>query len=58
MYVTVLGIVGLTLHFALKQIFFAVIGNDGLNKLLFPCEDKNAEAVCTFAFLQDWGWSR
>ncbi|KAJ5322404.1 hypothetical protein N7452_010693 [Penicillium brevicompactum] len=26
------------------------LGNEGLNKLLHPYEDKHAEAVCTFAF--------
>ncbi|CAG7920484.1 unnamed protein product [Penicillium olsonii] len=32
------------------KYFLESLGNDGLNKLLDPYEDKHAEAVCTFAF--------
>ncbi|KAJ5460284.1 uncharacterized protein N7458_001836 [Penicillium daleae] len=32
------------------KYFLESLGNDGLNKLLAPYEDKSADAVCTFAF--------
>ncbi|KAI9926267.1 hypothetical protein ASPWEDRAFT_116210 [Aspergillus wentii DTO 134E9] len=32
------------------KYFLESLGNDGLNKLLDPYEDRSAEAVCTFAF--------
>ena len=32
------------------KYFLESLGNDGLNKLLYPYADKSAEAVCTFAF--------
>ncbi|KAJ5679332.1 hypothetical protein N7462_007576 [Penicillium macrosclerotiorum] len=32
------------------KYFLESLGNDGLNRLLEPYEDKSAEAVCTFAF--------
>jgi len=38
------------LTFRPSKNFLESLGNDGLNKLLYPYEDKSAEAVCTFAF--------
>lgn len=35
---------------AISKYFLEELGNDGLNKLLFPYDDKSADAVCTFAF--------
>ncbi|KAI2794926.1 Inosine triphosphate pyrophosphatase [Penicillium oxalicum] len=32
------------------KYFLEALGNDGLNKLLAPYEDKSADAVCTFAY--------
>ena len=33
-----------------SKYYLEALGNDGLNKLLAPYEDKRADAVCTFAF--------
>lgn len=33
-----------------RKQFLELLGNDGLNTLLYSYADKKAEAVCTFAF--------
>jgi hypothetical protein len=35
---------------SISKYFLEELGNDGLNKLLVPYDDKSADAVCTFAF--------